>query len=223
MATANHHVTATPWRALLPAATGAWCAYLVVDFLIHAVALAHYWRATEQYWLPPPDLLRMIPVAYLSFAIYCAGSTWLLLRLHGDAPQDHRRPAIWGGRRMLPRHGLCFGNLLGNPHAGIGRCYLAVIRHDRVSRSWRGCGVGSRRRALLASCRVGLRSSHDPLRCGGCDSEPDRPSMTNASTRPIHRLYFFISPVQFVTSTSGVDTLSAYVAKINRFPSGATS
>lgn len=74
-------------RAFLPAVTSAWCTYLVIDFLTHAVFLASYWRATESYRLPPRELFRMIPLAYALFAIYCAISTWLLIRLYGNQPK----------------------------------------------------------------------------------------------------------------------------------------
>jgi hypothetical protein len=69
---------------LLPASVAGWGAYLVLDFLLHAVFLARWWRATESYWLPPFELLRRIPFGYASFAIYCAVLAWLLRRLYGD-------------------------------------------------------------------------------------------------------------------------------------------
>jgi hypothetical protein len=69
---------------LLPASVAGWAAYLVIDFLLHAVFLAQWWRATESYWLPPIELLRRIPFGYASFAIYCAVLAWLLRRLYGD-------------------------------------------------------------------------------------------------------------------------------------------
>jgi hypothetical protein len=83
----DRDITRPLLHELLPAATSAWLVYLVLDFLIHAVFLAPYWRATESYWLPPRELFRMIPFAYISFAVYCAGSTWLLVRLYGNHPK----------------------------------------------------------------------------------------------------------------------------------------
>lgn len=74
---------AVPAR-LLPAAVAAWFAYLVFDFLLHAMLLAQWWRATESYWLPPRELVRRIPFGYASFAIYCTVLAWLLRRLYGD-------------------------------------------------------------------------------------------------------------------------------------------
>jgi len=68
---------------LLPAVLAAWIAYLTVDFLMHGVFLASWWRTTQPYWLPPRELLRMIPLSYAAFAIYCAVLTWLLVRLYG--------------------------------------------------------------------------------------------------------------------------------------------
>jgi hypothetical protein len=69
---------------LLPAALAAWLGYLVLDFLMHGVFLAAWWRAAEPYVLPPRDLLRLIPLGYASFAIYCGALTWLLARLYGE-------------------------------------------------------------------------------------------------------------------------------------------
>jgi hypothetical protein len=68
----------------LPAAIAAWCVFLVLDFLTHAIFLASWWRSTEKYWLPPRELFRLIPLGYTSFAIYCAALTWLLRRLYNE-------------------------------------------------------------------------------------------------------------------------------------------
>jgi hypothetical protein len=73
-------------RAIAAAATSAWWSYVVLDFLTHAVVLAAWWRATEAFWLPPPELARRIPVAYGVFAIYCASLTVLLTVIHGQQP-----------------------------------------------------------------------------------------------------------------------------------------
>ncbi len=67
---------------LLPAATAAWLGYVVLDFLVHAVFLGSWWRATEEFWLPPLELFRRIPFGYASFAIYCTVLTWLIRRLY---------------------------------------------------------------------------------------------------------------------------------------------
>jgi hypothetical protein len=88
---------------LLPAIVAAWCAYLVLDFLTHAVFLAVWWRATERYWLPPQELFWSIPFGYASFAIYCAALTWLLLRLYG------RQPTLIAGLRFGAIAGLIYG------------------------------------------------------------------------------------------------------------------
>lgn len=91
------------WRGararLLAASVAGWFAYVVVDFLVHAVVLAQWWRATQSYWLPPLELLRRIPFGYASFAIYCAVLAWLLKRLYGD--------------RLNPSRGLRFGAIAG--------------------------------------------------------------------------------------------------------------
>lgn len=68
----NQYLSRPARRAFLAAATGAWCTYLVLDFMAHAVFLASYWRATETYWLPPLQLFRRIPLAYAVFAVQCA-------------------------------------------------------------------------------------------------------------------------------------------------------
>ena len=67
---------------LLPAVVAAWFAYLVVDFMMHAVFLASWWRATERFWLPPSRLFERIPFGYTSFAVYCFALTWLMSRLY---------------------------------------------------------------------------------------------------------------------------------------------
>jgi hypothetical protein len=87
----------------MAAAAGAWCAYLVVDFLANGVLLASYWRASEAYWRPPQELFRLIPLAYIAFAIYCSAATFLLIRLHGS------RPALMTGLRFGATAGLVFG------------------------------------------------------------------------------------------------------------------
>lgn len=109
-ATNGHSIGEPVAHTFLPAAIGAWCTYIVIDFLIHAVLLARYWRATESYWLPPRELFRMIPLGYLSFGIYCAVATWLLMRLYGNQPN------ISSGLRFGASAGLFFGvvSALGN-------------------------------------------------------------------------------------------------------------
>ena len=70
----------------IPAVLSAWLSFLVLDFLVHAVFLAAWWKSTEAYWLPPAALFQMIPFGYGSFAIYCAGMVWLQRRLLGSLP-----------------------------------------------------------------------------------------------------------------------------------------
>jgi hypothetical protein len=96
-------------HAFLPAVISAWFAYLVIDFLTHAVVIASYWRATASYWLPPRELFRMIPLSYALFAIYCVVSTWLMIRLYGN------RPPLFIGLRF----GATAGMLLGG-YAALG-------------------------------------------------------------------------------------------------------
>ena len=76
--------------ALFPTALAGWWAFLVVDFLIHAVFLETWWRSTGSYWLPPGELFRRIPFGYASFAIYVAVLTWMLVRLRGERPRLSR-------------------------------------------------------------------------------------------------------------------------------------
>lgn len=65
-------------------ALAAWLIYLAVDFWGHAVLLSNYWKETSAYWRPEGELFRLVPVGYLSFAIYCVALAWLLVRLYGD-------------------------------------------------------------------------------------------------------------------------------------------
>lgn len=65
---------------IIAATVAAWFIYLSIDFLIHAVILATWWKKTADYWLSPEDLFRLIPIGYASFAIYCGALTWLFVR-----------------------------------------------------------------------------------------------------------------------------------------------
>lgn len=86
-------------RSLLPSALAAWLIYLTTDFLLHAVLLSAWWRATANYWLSPTQLFQFIPFAYVSSALYCAAFSWLLVRLYGPQPSVRR--------------GLLFGTVTG--------------------------------------------------------------------------------------------------------------
>jgi hypothetical protein len=90
-------------RTIAAAATGAWWSYVVLDFLTHAVVLAGWWRATGEFWLPPLELARRIPVAYGVFAIYCASLTMLLIVVRGQ------QPPVPTGLRFGALVGLVFG------------------------------------------------------------------------------------------------------------------
>jgi hypothetical protein len=88
---------------LLPAALAAWLGYLVLDFLMHGVFLAAWWRAAEPYLLPTRDMVKLIPLGYASFAIYCGALTWLVARLYGE------RVGVIAGLRFGVIAGLVFG------------------------------------------------------------------------------------------------------------------
>jgi hypothetical protein len=90
-------------RAVAPAAVGAWWAYVVVDFLTHAVVLARWWRATGAFWLAPHELARRIPIAYAGFAIYCLGLVALLVLLRGE------RPSVGTALRLGAIVGIAYG------------------------------------------------------------------------------------------------------------------
>ena len=96
--------TQHPPTPLMPAAAAAWLVYLAVDFLTHAVFLAPWWRATESYWLPPAVLFKMIPFAYLAFAIYATCLVWLMVRLSGP------RPTAAASLRFGALVGMAFGS-----------------------------------------------------------------------------------------------------------------
>jgi hypothetical protein len=91
------------FRRMLPAALAAWLGYLVLDFLMHGVFLSAWWRAAEPYLLPTRDLVRLIPLGYASFAIYCSALTWLVARLYGE------HVAVVAGLRFGGIAGLVFG------------------------------------------------------------------------------------------------------------------
>jgi hypothetical protein len=90
-------------RAVVAAATGASWSYIVLDFLMHAVVLAPWWRATEASWLPPLELAKRIPLAYGAFALYCASLTVLLTVVHGE------QPPVLTGLRFGALVGIVFG------------------------------------------------------------------------------------------------------------------
>ena len=89
-------INANRRRPLAQAILAAWLAYIAVDFLTHAVFLARWWRATGSFWLPPMQLVRMIPVGYLSFGLYSTGLIWLMLELLGDRPAPSSA-SVWAG------------------------------------------------------------------------------------------------------------------------------
>jgi hypothetical protein len=90
-------------RAITAAAAGATWTYVVLDFLVHAVVLAPWWRATHAFWLSPGQLAGRIPFAYFAFASYCAGLVLLLTLLHGEQPR------VGTGLRLGAIAGIAFG------------------------------------------------------------------------------------------------------------------
>ncbi len=70
----------------VPATGGAFLAILTVDFLLHAVVLSPWWRATGSYWRPPAELFALIPFAYAAYALCAVGLCWLLVALRGERP-----------------------------------------------------------------------------------------------------------------------------------------
>ena len=64
-------------RGVIAGAVAGWWSYVVVDFAIHAVVLESWWRSTQSYWIPPVEMARRIPFAYLAFAMYCLGLSWV--------------------------------------------------------------------------------------------------------------------------------------------------
>jgi hypothetical protein len=79
------------------AAIAAFFAWLGADFLVHAGALAPWWRATADFWHPPADLFRLIPFAYLSFALTSIVLVWLVIRLEGPRPRPRRVVGLGAG------------------------------------------------------------------------------------------------------------------------------
>ena len=82
---------------------GASWSYIVLDFLLHAVVLAPWWRATQAFWLPPLELAKRIPFAYGAFVIYCASLTVLLTVVRGE------QPLVLTGLRFGAFVGIVFG------------------------------------------------------------------------------------------------------------------
>ena len=90
-------------QAVVAAALGASWSYIVLDFLLHAVVLAPWWRATQAFWLPPLELAKRIPFAYGAFVIYCASLTVLLTAVRGE------QPPVLTGLRFGAFVGIVFG------------------------------------------------------------------------------------------------------------------
>lgn len=86
---------------LIPATIAAWLAYFVIDFLMHAVILAGWWRKTESFWLSPEVLFQRIPFAYASFGIYAACLVWLMTRLMRPNPKMGRRVSFGAAAGVL--------------------------------------------------------------------------------------------------------------------------
>jgi hypothetical protein len=71
-------------RGVIAGAVAGWWSYVVVDFAIHAVVLESWWRSTQSYWIPPVEMARRIPFAYLAFAMYCLGLSWVVVAMRGQ-------------------------------------------------------------------------------------------------------------------------------------------
>ncbi|HEY6968805.1 MAG TPA: hypothetical protein VJA94_06365 [Candidatus Angelobacter sp.] len=132
-------------RTFIAAVTGAWCAYLVLDFLANAVFLAPYWRATESYWLPPQELLRMIPLGYAGFAIYCTAATWLLIRLYGSGP------TVMTGLRFGAVAGFFFGTIATLGSYSVFRMPVSALMVWPVSAVVESAGAGAAAAWILAA------------------------------------------------------------------------
>lgn len=87
-------------------ATAALFFYIAVDFLIHGVALAGYWKSTAGYWRPPEELFRLILPSYAVFAVVCGVLAWLLARLYGP--------------KLNVATGARFGLVAGLLYSGVG-------------------------------------------------------------------------------------------------------
>jgi hypothetical protein len=84
----NAKSLSSPERPHIALATvAAFLAILVVDFITHAVLLSNWWRTTATFWRTLDELFRLIPYAYLSFLLYAAGLTRLLVFLKGPRPR----------------------------------------------------------------------------------------------------------------------------------------
>ncbi len=74
-------------RGVIPAAAAALWTYVVLDFTIHAVVLASWWRDNGTFSLSLLELARRIPIGYSSFTIYCVGLCMLLASGFFGPPQ----------------------------------------------------------------------------------------------------------------------------------------
>ncbi len=90
-------------RGVIPAAAAALWTYVVLDFTIHAVVLASWWRANGTFSLSLLELAQRIPIGYSSFAIYCVGLCMLL------ASELFGQPRVFAGLRLGALVGGAYG------------------------------------------------------------------------------------------------------------------
>ncbi len=134
-------------RAVVAAATGAFWSYIVLDFLMHAVVLAPWWRATEAFWLPPFELTTRIPFAYSAFATYCVSLTGLLAALRGE------EPPVLTGLRFGALAGIVFGSTSALGTYSVVRMPMSFLLVGPVSTAIGSAGAGAAAAWILSGSR----------------------------------------------------------------------
>ena len=90
-------------REILPATVAAFLIYVILDFTMHAVVWAAWWRDHGTFSLSLLELAQRIPIGYSSFAIYSAGLCLLLASEHSG------RARVLVGLRLGAIVGMAYG------------------------------------------------------------------------------------------------------------------
>jgi hypothetical protein len=122
--------------AVLPSAAAAFWTYVVLDFAIHAVVLASWWRDHGTFSLSLLELAQRIPIGYASFAIYCVGLCWLL------ATQHFGEPGVLVGLRVGALAGIAYGVMFGLGVYSIARIPASFLVLGPASTAVCSAGAG---------------------------------------------------------------------------------
>ena len=134
-------------QAIIPSVVAALWSYVVLDFAIHAVVLASWWRDTGAFSLSPAEMAKRIPVGYASFAIYCLGLCVLL------ASERWARATVLTGVRLGAMVGAAFGLTFALGVYSIARVPRSFLLLGPVSTAICSAAAGGTAAWILAGVR----------------------------------------------------------------------